>query len=44
MLASSASLFSGFAWIMLLLLAVSEISGYYLWRHRALKAAERGFS
>lgn len=42
LLASASSLFTGFAWTMLLLLCIVEPGGYYLWRHKARKAAERG--
>lgn len=42
LLASASGMFTGFAWTMLLLLCIAEPGGYYLWRHRARKAAERG--
>ncbi|MDK2902356.1 MAG: hypothetical protein PWQ93_275 [Clostridiales bacterium] len=42
LLASSSNLFTGFAWTMLLLLCITELFGYYSWRSRAIKAAERG--
>ncbi len=41
-LASSTNLFTGVAWTMLLLLCSVELIGYYRWRRKALKAAERG--
>lgn len=41
-LCDSASLSSGFAWLMLLLLCIVEIGGYYFWRHRAVRASKRG--
>ena len=42
LLASSLSLFSGFAWVLLLLLCAVELISYYRWRARAKKAAEHG--
>lgn len=42
LLASTSGLFTGFAWIMLLLAGITELGGYYLWRYRAQRAAEHG--
>lgn len=41
-LSNSTSLFTGFGWTMLFILFAAELSGYYLWRHKAKKAAEQG--
>lgn len=38
-LASNANLFSCFCWMLMLLLALIEIAGYYAWYHRAKAAA-----
>lgn len=37
LLASVSLLFGGLAWALLLLLCITELSGYYLWRSRAKK-------
>ena len=42
LLASSTNLFIGYAWCLELLLCVTELGGYFRWRHRAKKAAARG--
>ena len=42
LLASPLSLFSGFAWVQLLLVCAVELTAYYRWRARAKKAAEHG--
>lgn len=42
LLSSAANLLTGFSWTMLLLLCIVELGGYYLWRYKAKKAAERG--
>ena len=42
LLASSTNLFIGYAWCLELLLCVTELGGYFRWRHRAKKAALRG--
>ena len=39
-LSSNANLFTMLCWLMLFAMEVTEISAYYLWRHRALKAAK----
>ena len=41
LLSSAASLFTGFALTMLLLLCIAELSRYFSWRSKARKAAER---
>ena len=41
-LASPTNLFTGIAWTMLMLLCGVELIGYYRWRSKALKAADRG--
>lgn len=41
-LASPTNLFTGVAWTMLMLLCGVELIGYYRWRSKALKAADRG--
>lgn len=41
-LADSATLFSGFCWLCVIALCTADISGYYLWHRRAVKAAEQG--
>ena len=41
-LASPTNLFTGFAWVMLMLICFVELIGYYRWRSKALKAAEHG--
>lgn len=41
-LASPSAPCTGAAWILLLLLCVTEIGGYYRWRRRAVKAAAQG--
>ena len=42
LLAGALSLFSGVAWFMLFILCVMELGGYFIWRRKAVKAAERG--
>ena len=42
LLASALSLFSGVAWFMLFILCAMELGGYFCWRKKAVKAAERG--
>lgn len=42
LLADGSSLFTGFAWGMLLVLCLYEILGYFLWRRRAKRAAADG--
>ena len=42
LLASSTNLFTGYVWCLELLLCVTELGGYFRWRHRAKKAAVRG--
>lgn len=39
-LVDNSSLLSGLGWLMVMLLSVLEIGGYYLWHHKAKKAAE----
>lgn len=41
-LASALNLFTGICWTVLILLTVIECGGYFLWHHRAVKAAGRG--
>lgn len=41
-LSSAANLFTGFAWLMLFILCVMELSGYFIWHAKAKKAAKRG--
>ena len=42
LLASALNLFTGFTWVLLLLLCAVELISYYRWRSRAKKAAEHG--
>ena len=42
LLASPVSLFSGFTWVLLLMICAVELISYYRWRARAKKAAEHG--
>lgn len=42
LLASSTNLFTGYAWCLELLLCVTELGGYFLWRRKAKQAALRG--
>jgi hypothetical protein len=42
LLSSAGNLFTGFAWTMLFLLCIAELCGYFSWRFKARKAAERG--
>lgn len=42
LLSSAANLFSGFAWLMLFLLCVIELCGYFIWHCRAKRIAEQG--
>ena len=41
-LSSSANLFTGFAWLMLFLLCVVELCGYFIWYGKAKRVAEQG--
>ncbi len=41
-LASAANLFTGVCWVFLILLTAVECGSYFLWHHRAVKAAEQG--
>lgn len=41
-LSSASGLLAGLCWVLVLLLAGSELTAYYRWRARAKKAAERG--
>ncbi len=41
-LASTAYLFTGVCWVFLILLTAVECGSYFLWHHRAVKAAEQG--
>lgn len=41
-LANNAKLFTGLCWAVVILLVVTDCGSYFLWRRRALKAAERG--
>lgn len=41
-LSSTTRLFTGYAWVLELLLCVTELGGYFRWRHRAKKAALQG--
>jgi len=41
-LASAANLFTGVCWMFLILLEAVECGSYFLWHHRAVKAAEQG--
>lgn len=34
-------LFSGLSWIIVLILCAADLSGYYIWRHKAKKAAQQ---
>ncbi|MCH5187837.1 MAG: DUF2812 domain-containing protein [Oscillospiraceae bacterium] len=42
LLASAANLFTGFGWLMLFILCVMELCGYFIWHKKAVKTAERG--
>ena len=42
LLASALRLFSGLAWFILFILCIMELGGYFIWRRKAVKAAERG--
>ena len=42
LLSSTTQLATGFCWVLLFLLCVVELVGYYRWRRRAIKAAENG--
>ena len=42
LLSSSANLFTGFAWLMLFLLCVIELCGYFIWHGKAKRVAEQG--
>ena len=42
LLSSTIHLSTGFCWVILLLLCVVELCGYYRWHRRAVKAAENG--
>lgn len=42
LLASALNLFTGFTWLLLFLLCVLELGGYFVWSRRASRAAERG--
>lgn len=41
-LASAANLFTGLCWLFIFLLEAVECGGYFLWHHRAVRAAEQG--
>lgn len=41
LLPSGATLISGLCWLLMLVLCISDMSGYYRWRRRAIAAAER---
>jgi len=41
-LASAANLFTGICWASLILLTAVECGSYFLWHHKAVKAAEQG--
>lgn len=43
LLSSSSDIFTGFVWLVYLLICMMELSGYYIWRHKAKKAALTGF-
>lgn len=42
LLASTTQLQTGFMWAWLFLLCIVELTGYYRWHHKALRAAENG--
>ena len=42
LLSSASALLSGMCWVVILLIAAGEFIGYYRWRAKAKKAAERG--
>jgi len=41
-LADVSSLFRGALWVLIVALCAISVAGYYLWHHRAVRAAERG--
>ena len=41
-LADTTSLFGGFVWLLVFIVCIAEIGGYYIWRNKAKKKAEQG--